>query len=136
MRYSVLCRIHYRYLIVGIYYCYIYLLVHCVQNGPVHPLLEFPPPKDPIPIPLPINIGLYSVIDTYLQTVYRRGLYIHYQNFASQRSHPHTTTNKHRIIPCYIYLLVDCVEKGPVHPLPNFHSPEIPCPYHYQKTWD
>ena len=46
--------------------CYRYLLVDCVQKGPVHPLLELPPPKDQIPIPLPINIGLYSAIDTYL----------------------------------------------------------------------
>ena len=135
MRYSVLCRIHYRYLIVGIYYCYRYLRVHCVQKGPVHPLLELPQPRDPVPIPLPrkhgiiqcyryllvdcvekgpvhpllelpqprdpvpiplpINMGLNSVIDTYLYTLYRMGLYIHYW---------------------------------------NIRLPKIPSPYHYQYT--
>jgi hypothetical protein len=47
-------------------YSYRYLLVDCVQKGPVHPLQELPPPIDPMPIPLPENMGLYSVIDTYL----------------------------------------------------------------------
>jgi hypothetical protein len=35
-------------------------------KGPVHPLLELQQPRDPVPIPLPENMGLYSVIDTYL----------------------------------------------------------------------
>ena len=46
--------------------CYRLLLVDCVQNGPVHQLLELPPPKDPISIPLPGNVGVYIVVDTYL----------------------------------------------------------------------
>jgi len=46
--------------------CHRYLLVDCTQKGPVHPLLELPPTKDLVPIPLPGNMGLYSVIDTYM----------------------------------------------------------------------
>jgi hypothetical protein len=42
----------------GIKQCYRYLLVDCVQKGPVHPLLELPPPIDPIVIPLPLPILL------------------------------------------------------------------------------
>jgi hypothetical protein len=38
--------------------CYRYLLVDCVEKGPVHPLLELPPPIDPIVIPLPLPILL------------------------------------------------------------------------------
>jgi hypothetical protein len=56
MRYSVLCRIHYRYLIVGIYYCYRYLRVHWVQKGPVHPLLELPQADVPV-----VDVQAHSV---------------------------------------------------------------------------
>ena len=127
MRYSVLCRIHYRYWIVGIFSCYWYLLVDCVQNGPVHPLLEFPPPKDLISI----TPRKHGIIVLYILTcrLYTEGVCISTTcTSTSQRSHPHTTTNKHRIIQCYIYLLVDCVQKGPIRPLLELPPPKDPIP--------
>ena len=41
--------------------CYRYLLVDCVHKGPVHPLLELPPPKNPISIPLVVDVQAHSV---------------------------------------------------------------------------
>jgi hypothetical protein len=59
-------------IVVDVKQCYRYLLVDCVQKGPVHPLLKLPPAKDPIdpvPIPLPGNMGLYSVWEVEVQVV-------------------------------------------------------------------
>jgi hypothetical protein len=105
--------------------CYRYLLVDCVHKGPVHPLLELPPPKNPISIPLPGNIGVYSVINTCkLCTEGACTSTTGTSTFQrSHRSRAHTTLRRHGIIQCYTYLLVDYVQKGPVHPLLELPPP-------------